>query len=170
MTRHNIVLRKPGATSLNTITACNREGVSIFWENLRCFSQFPPQRIFNCDESGFSTVQRLNKIFAKRGQKRVGFATIWENGKTTTVLCCFSVSGIYVHVLFIFVRKRMSPQLQRNGPPGTIYEYSDNGWISEVVFLVWLNHFQSFVKLSGTFGSGQPCDPLYASSLQFLWK
>lgn len=32
--RHNIVLRKPEGTSLNRITAFNRDEVSILWKNL----------------------------------------------------------------------------------------------------------------------------------------
>lgn len=151
MSRHSIVLRKPEGTSINRITAFNREEVSILWKNLRFLMEkyrFSPQRIFNCDETGITTVQRPSKIFAAKGQRRVGFVTSWERGKTTTVMCAFSASGTYVPPMFIYARKRMAPQLKRNGPPGAVYECSDNGWITEELFVTWLKHFQSTVKSS----------------------
>ena len=35
--------------------------------------KFPPQRIFNCDETGITTVQgKLSKVLAKTGRRQVG--------------------------------------------------------------------------------------------------
>lgn len=144
-----ISLRKPESTSANRIEAFNKEEVTLFYDNLNKLNdkyKFLPSRIFNADETGISTVQRPNKIYAEKGQKRVGFVTSAERGKTTTVLCAFSAAGAYVPPLFIFARKRMAPHLTKNGPPGAVYMCSDNGWITEEIFVKWLKHFQNFVK------------------------
>lgn len=63
-------------------------------------------------------------------------------------MCAFRASGIYVPPLFIYARKRMAPQLRQNEPPGAIYECSDNGWITEALFITWLKHFYNFTKSS----------------------
>lgn len=149
--RHNIALRKPEGTSINRIKAFNREEVSIFFNNLSGLMEkykFSPNKIYNCDETGVTTVQRPPKIFTERGQKRVGFVTSWERGKTTTAMCAFNASGTYIPPMFIFARQRMAVHLQRNGPPGAIYGCSKNGWITEALFIMWLKHFQLFIKCS----------------------
>lgn len=146
-----IALRKPEATSINRITAFNKEEVTIFFNNLEQVQakyNFKPHRIFNTDETGVSTVQTPGKILAKKGLKQVGFATSWERGRNITVVCAFSATGIYVPPMFIYARKRMNPQLQKGGPPGALYTCSDKGWITEELFLQYLEHFQKFVKAS----------------------
>lgn len=147
----SIALRKPEATSINRITAFNKEEVAIFFNNLEQVQakyNFKAHRIFNTDETGISTVQTPGKILAKKGLKQVGFATSWERGRNITVVCAFSATGIYVPPMFIYARKRMNPQLQKGGPSGAFYSCSDKGWITEDLFLQYLEHFQKFVKAS----------------------
>lgn len=111
-----ISLRKPEATSINRITAFNNDEVSRFYENLTTVMdkyQFPPTKIFNADETGITTVQKPVKVYAEKGQRRVGFITSAKRGKTTTIMCAISASGIYVPPLFIYARKRMNIQLKR---------------------------------------------------------
>ncbi|KAJ8976669.1 hypothetical protein NQ317_004751 [Molorchus minor] len=43
------------------------------------------------DETGITTVQRPNRIYAKKGQNRVGSLTSWEKGKTTTASVVLNV-------------------------------------------------------------------------------
>ena len=50
--------------------------------------------------------------------------------------------------MFIFARKRMADHLTRNGPPAAIYHCSDNGWITEDLFIEWLRHFAQVTKPS----------------------
>lgn len=151
LSRHKISLRKPEATSLNRVRAFNKDEVDLFYKNLDTVMtkyNFPPNRIHNMDETGISTVQKPGKILAPRGQKQVGGVTSWERGKNITVVCAMSASGIYTPPMFIYPRKRMSPLLQRGGPPGAIYRCSHNGWSNEELFLDWLKHFQRTTKSS----------------------
>ncbi|XP_072392442.1 uncharacterized protein [Diabrotica undecimpunctata] len=151
ISRHKISLRKPEATSLNRIKAFNKDEVGLIYKNFDTVMtkyNFPPNRIHNMDETGISTVQKPGKILAPRGQNQVGRVTSWERGKNITVVCAMSVSEMYTPPMFIYPRKRMSPLLQRGGPPGAIYRCSHNGWSNEDLFLDCLKHFQRTTKSS----------------------
>lgn len=151
VTRNNISVRKPEATSINRVTAFNKTEVQQFYkllEELMEKYKFIPKNIYNCDETGISTVQDPGKVLAAKGQKRVGSITSWERGKNITLLCTMSAAGGYVPPMFIFPRKRMTPTLEKDGPAGAIYKCSDNGWINEELFLEWLKHFTQHTKPS----------------------
>lgn len=50
--------------------------------------------------------------------------------------------------MFVFPRKRMSPQLEKGGPAGAIYKCSENGWSNENLFVEWLQHFTAHTNPS----------------------
>ncbi|XP_052749766.1 uncharacterized protein LOC128200418 [Galleria mellonella] len=116
----NISVRKPESTSINRIEGFNRVEVELFSKNLEELmikNNDAAHQIFNVDETGVSTVQKPGTILAKTGQKRVGTVTSWERGKTVTVVCAMSASGVYVPPMFIYPRQRHSPLLEKDGPP-----------------------------------------------------
>jgi hypothetical protein len=142
-------LRQPSATSINRILAFNKSEVDLFFSNLgKVFQKHPfkATRVFNMDETGISTVQKPGKVLAPKGQHQVGSATSWERGRNITVVCAVSASGIYIPPMFIYPRKRMSPQLEKGGPAGAIYRCSHNGWSNEDLFNDWLKHFKENAK------------------------
>ncbi|XP_046684553.1 uncharacterized protein LOC124370309 [Homalodisca vitripennis] len=144
-----ISLRKPSATSLSRVIGFNKPEVDLFFKNLENLidkHKFPASRVFNMDETGISSVQKPGHILAPKGQKQVGGVTSWERGRNVTVVCAFSASGQYVPPMFIFPWKRMTPLLERGGPPGSIYGCPHNGWSNEDLFLDWLQHFKSVCK------------------------
>lgn len=147
--RNKIRLRKPSATSISRIFGFNKEEVDLFFGNLDSVMdkyKFPAARVFNMDETGISTVQKLGQILGPKGQKQVGGAISWERGRNITVVCAFSASGLYVPPMLIYPRKRMSLLLEKGGPVGALYRCSDNGWSNEDLFLQWLEHFNKFSK------------------------
>ncbi|KAJ8868371.1 hypothetical protein PR048_029887 [Dryococelus australis] len=71
MKRHpRISLRQPQASSINRITAFNKDEVRHLYDNLEGLMvkyKFSPDKIFNVDETRISTVQNSGKIVAKKG-------------------------------------------------------------------------------------------------------
>ncbi|KAB0790474.1 hypothetical protein PPYR_15137, partial [Photinus pyralis] len=131
---------------IHPITAFNKTEVDRYFQNLvnvQKTYKFLPDRIYNVDETGISTVPK--ETSKRLGVKQFGIISSWERRKNITVIAAFSASGNYIPPLFVFPRKRMSPYLQKNGPSGAIYTCTDNGWSNENVFSLWLKHFQNKV-------------------------
>jgi hypothetical protein len=72
-------VRQAEATSLARARGFNRD---LLESNIAKFV-FTPDKIFNVDESGFSTVQkRPHKIVAQKGQHQVGLLQVANEGST----------------------------------------------------------------------------------------
>lgn len=145
----SISVRKPEATSIPRIRGFNKTEVTLFFTNMQEVMtkyKLSPTEIFNVDESGMGTVQEPGNILAPKGQKRVGSVTSWERGKNITVICCMNGAGRFIPPMIIFPRQRMSPVLQKGGPPGAAYACSKNGWSNEELFMDWLKHFHEHVR------------------------
>ncbi|XP_063932672.1 uncharacterized protein LOC135144577 [Zophobas morio] len=145
----SVAVRKAEATSLNRVSAFNKEEITHFYNMLGDLMEkhrFSLNNIYNADETGITTVTDPGKVLAKKGQRRVGAVTSGERGTNITVMCAMSASGNYIPPMFIFPRQRMTPLLEKDGPPGALYTNSKNGWINEQLFVDWLQHFAAYVK------------------------
>lgn len=145
----SVSVRKAEATSLNRISAFNKEEITYFYDKLGDLMEkhkFIPNNIYNVDETGITTVTDPGKVLAEKGQRRVGSVTSAERGSNITVMCAMSAAGNFIPPMFIFPRQRMTPLLEKDGPAGALYTNSKNGWINEDLFVTWLTHFAAFAK------------------------
>ncbi|XP_050309282.1 uncharacterized protein LOC126745467 [Anthonomus grandis grandis] len=145
----SVAVRKAEATSLNRVSAFNKEEITHFYQMLGDLMEkyrFPPNNIYNADKTGITTVTDPGKVLAEKGQRRVGAVTSGESGRNISVMCAMSAAGNFVPPMFIFLRQRMTPLLEKDGPPGAFYTHSKNGWINEELFVEWLKHFAAYVK------------------------
>ena len=100
-----------------------------------------PVQIFNMDESGISIVHKPGKVITEIGRKNLWSVTSAEKGKTHTVLACVSASGYTLPPFVIYPRKRMKETLKDGAPPGTVFQCSGNGWITQELYLEWFKFF-----------------------------
>ncbi|XP_013164897.1 PREDICTED: uncharacterized protein LOC106115849 [Papilio xuthus] len=150
-THLNISLRRPEASSIIGITAFNQEETKIFFHNLKTLMieyQFKSYSIYNVDETGISTVQRNSRILAPKGLNQVGKCTSAERASMNTVVNYFNAGGTYIPPFFIFNRKRMNALLMKDSNSNIVACVSHTGWITESIFVDWLQHFKEYAKPS----------------------
>ncbi|KAJ8889777.1 hypothetical protein PR048_009280 [Dryococelus australis] len=120
----SLSVRKSEATSMVRIKGFTRVEVSKFFNNIeelmyrhKCF----PSQVYNMDETRMGTVQEPVNIIAPKRQRRIGSITSLERGKKINVICSMNADDSLAPRLFVFPRKRMSPTLEKDGPPGAMY-------------------------------------------------
>nr|XP_029719398.1 tigger transposable element-derived protein 6-like [Aedes albopictus] len=149
--RHpNLALRTPEKTSMARSTGSNRAAVNVFYDNLERIygtSVYSPDRIWNADETGFSTVpNKSSKVLAVKGRRQVGAISSAERGVNTTVMMTVSAAGQYLPPMFIFPRQRMNDALKIGAPAGSIFECNPSGWSTVATCTKWFDHFLAYTR------------------------
>lgn len=142
--------RKPESTSIDRAARFNRVVPQNFFSLLEQITKkhnLKPERIFNVDETGISSVPKTHgKILAEKGKKQVGILTSAERGKNVTVELCVSASGEFLPPLFILPRQRMKESLLKGTLPGSWGLCHPSGWIQTDIFFNWFKWFVDRVK------------------------
>ncbi|KAL1251473.1 hypothetical protein QQF64_019269 [Cirrhinus molitorella] len=102
------------------------------------------------DETGITTVQKPEKILARRGQKQVGAVTSGERGTLVTVACAVNALGNAIPPHFVFPRVNFHLHFIRDGPPGCTGTANKSGWMQDEAFLEFQTHFQTHTRASPT--------------------
>ncbi|GBP80086.1 hypothetical protein EVAR_22009_1 [Eumeta japonica] len=99
-----------------------RNNVDAFHDNLANVMnryKFEPQNIYNVDEIGITTVQKPDRIIARRGARQVDSVTSAERGTLVTVAIAVNAIGNAIPSFFVFPRVRYQEHFVRDGPIGS---------------------------------------------------
>lgn len=150
MERHpGLSIRAPEATSLSRATSFNKTNVGKFYENLGAVLdryQFSPNKIYNLDETGCTTVQKPPNVIAKKGSKQVGQITSSERGTLVTVCCFINASGGTIPPVFVFPKANIKPYMTEGAPVGSLALAYKTGWMTAENFFKLMHHFVQFTQ------------------------
>lgn len=148
---HELSLRTPESTSMARAKAFTKENVKSFFDLYQSVMDkyhFTPNRIFNLDETGVTTVQKPGKILASRGKKQIGVITSAERGSLVTMCNVISAAGQALPPVYIFPRVHFKDHMLKGAPMGSLGLAAQSGWMSTELFPEALEHFMKHMSVS----------------------
>ncbi|XP_067291829.1 tigger transposable element-derived protein 1-like [Pseudorasbora parva] len=149
MRRHQqLSIRRPQATSLSRATSFNPTNVATFFDKLATVLSrdgFTAKDIWNMDETGLTTVQNPARIFATKGERRVGSVTSAERGVLVTMALAGNALG-NITPPFRISKEKVSPTFHQRWSRGLNCTANGSGWMQEQDFVVFLQHFVQYTR------------------------
>ena len=128
--RYNLSVRSPEPTLIGRATAFNKHVVSEYFSNLAKVMdkrKFTPDRVFNLNETGVTTVQKPKRVVTTTETKNVGSATSAECGELVTAVYAICAAGYALPPMLIFPRIHFRDYFIRGGSPGCIGRATRSG-------------------------------------------
>ncbi|XP_055708754.1 uncharacterized protein LOC129804981 [Phlebotomus papatasi] len=144
-------LRRNPEVSLRVVQNLTERRAKITKENLdswflevreyltsKGLTEIAPNRIFNCDESGFAMSPKGAKVLAKKGAKSVHGVSYANDHENITCLFMASADGDMPPPLVLFSYKRVPGLLAKTAPDGWAIGSSNKGWMTGECFYEYI--------------------------------
>lgn len=103
-------------------------------------------QIFNLDETGITTVHKVQRVIAPKGVKQVGQVTSAERGELVTMCCIVSATGQAIPPVFIFPRVNYRDLMMTGAPEGSLGLVNPSGWMISENFIRVIDHTVAHVQ------------------------
>lgn len=147
--RNNLCSRVSQDISIDRARGLSPAALDIYFDLLNKATTFikSPDRIFNVDETGITTVAtKRSKVITLRGTRRVQAIASTERGSLTTIILTMSATGQYIPPLIVYPNKK--PPNDVTVPTGSKFSYSNKkkGWSNTEIFSEYIDHFIEYTK------------------------
>ena len=151
--RHpNLALRQSQGLDVARAKGLCPTNVSTFYANLQELYEkhdYPPERIWNCDESGAQAGRNGGgRVWAKRGSRSV-HSVIPNEHEWLTVLTCINAAGESVPGFYIFKGKRIKRNYIIHCEDGATMAMQPEAWMTQFLFSNWITHFINCLSTRG---------------------
>ncbi|XP_055710369.1 jerky protein homolog-like [Phlebotomus papatasi] len=137
-------MRRASVTHENVRNWFSHVGDYLTQNNLK---DLPPNRVFNCDESGFFLAPKGEKVLVRRGDRVAGKIITSEEKECVTVLFTVSASGELPPPMVVHPIKKFTRDIAENNVDGWLSGKSDSGWMTSSLFFEYIaNHFYPWLK------------------------
>jgi hypothetical protein len=139
--RNGLSLRKP---HVKRRTSPVREKINDFLERIGNMNEdYPPDRVFNFDETAWRFGMPINKVFAKKGSEAVNVILEEMPKEVLSVFATIAQNGAKLP-LWICAKGKTDRCLSKFGyHPNSILVHTPNGWANEEIiagYLEWLHN------------------------------
>lgn len=146
MKRHpNISLRTPQQISVARVKGFNKESVDDFYKQLEdLYKQynFPRDRVWNMDETGFPTVpNKVQKLLAEKEAKRVGQVSAAERGTNVSCAVAVGTAGTFIPPFFIFPTRYNLGRYMDGAQKESVGYANGSGYMDTERFVYFMQHF-----------------------------
>lgn len=136
-------LRRPQILKKASAHGLNENVIEAFFKKLEhLYERFGfhenPDRVFNVDEFGLCTDEKMKCCVARRGMRNVNVLNPTCGKTSYTVLACGNAVGELMPPFIIYKGKHLYDMWCSDGPKGTAFCCSMSGWMDSVTFAKWL--------------------------------
>jgi hypothetical protein len=132
--------------------ALSRKNVDSFYDNLKTLyssHNYPPERIWNCDETGAQAGREGGGIvIAKKGSRAV-HSIIPDQREWLSCLVCINAAGSSIPSFYTFRGKRFRRNYIEHCEAGATMAMQGKAWMTAYLFSAWISHFIESVRALG---------------------